>query len=750
MKKFLVFATVAAAITSSCTKQYIDEATNLNGSDAIGFSTYVANASKGVAKSDFVMGDQFFVYGGQTGAANFDITAPNNGTWTYTGANFPDNGAKVSNYGNNVWRYDNPQPWGDFKTTFFAFSPVPVVGGETHGITMTTPAVNTIPAIDFVVKGGYPTSEAISSPAANAARLENKKQVDLLWAFAADKSRVDRSVDLLFKHTLTQLNFSVRSLAPAGQMIRINTIAVKNVSTKATLALAHNDTLASNKLGALNYMGGWKAHAEVKNFPVNLKNSVAALIKDNEIHAINDADEALMMIPQDLTNIELEVCYSFSRDGIAWENYQSGTPVTVKLNTFTHTHWNPAHSIRYILNITPGAVIAFTANVEDWGTVGNIEFLSVSPSKNAGQIHELTLEAGDTFSAQTGGWITYDDGSGVKDLTTAPVTAAAGTYKFAVLANGRSAIREDQIIIKKADGRSQLIIKVAQSAGDGTFNVPTAAGEVTTLDLKSGDKIAVPQTKADATWVKYKVGAGAETAFAGEYTAAADEKFTLTVEANTGAERAAIVTVTPATGTAFAYTIKQAGIATENKNLDPKAIAGQVLTGVANDVIKVISGGGDWLTISEDGGADVVLADKTAGKAYAIKVTMNATTAARTAKFSVTSANKVITYTLTQAAATASAIAVAKDGTPAGTLTLNVGDKILKNVAASAWLTVDSPDGSTVGYDFASDVAITETTKGEWVLKAAANDSGSDMTETFTVVTAADGVVLYTVTQAAV
>ncbi|MEG0602620.1 MAG: fimbrillin family protein, partial [Mucinivorans sp.] len=295
MKRFLVFATVAAAIMSSCTKQYIDEAPNQGGSDAIGFSTYVGNASKGVAKSVFVMGDQFFVYGGQTGAANFDIAAPNNATWTYTGGLFPENGAKVSNYGSDIWRYENPQPWGDFKTTFFAFSPVPVAGGQTHGITMTKPAVNTIPTIDFVVKGGYPTASAISSPEANTARAENKKQVDLLWAFAADKSHVDKSVELNFKHALTQLNFSVRSLAPAGQMIRINTIAVKNVMTKATLALAHDDTQAPNKLGDLNYMGGWKTPTEVKNFPVNLKNSVAALIKDNDIHAINDADEALMM-----------------------------------------------------------------------------------------------------------------------------------------------------------------------------------------------------------------------------------------------------------------------------------------------------------------------------------------------------------------------------------------------------------------------------------------------------------------------
>lgn len=751
MKRFLVFAAAAATMFSSCTKQYVDEVGQTGGSTTVGFNTHVAASVKGVAKTGFVMGDQFFVYGGKTGAANFVIETPNNGEWAYTGPNFPKLGATVSNYGDDVWRYDNPVPWNGSKITFFAFSPVPdpKADGEQYGIEMPEPAVNTIPTIDFEVKGGYPASDAITSESANKARAENKKQVDLLWAFAADKSSVDRSVALDFNHALTQINFSIKSKAPVGHMIRINTIAVKNVATTATLALAHNEN-ADPKPGSLAYLGGWTAHAGVKSFPVNLKNSVAALIKDNGTHAINDGDEALMMIPQSLQNVELEVCYAYSADGIAWEEYKNGVAVTVKLGEFnTHTHWNPNKAIRYVINITPGDVISFTAKVEDWGQQGEIEIIHANPGQNATMLQDIPVQAGDSISVRNGGWITYSDGNEVKLLTTTPVVAPANC-KFAVLANIIPAIREDQIIVQKADGVSQTIVKVAQAAGSGIFEVAATASDIEILNVKAGDVVSIPVTKAAATWVKYKVGEGAPVEFSAPYTVVADgEKLSFVVEENAGAARAAAVTYTPKDGTAFVYTIKQAGVATPELPLDYKAVAGEVLTGADKDVITLTDGGGDWLTITDTDG-EAKLADMTANGAYSIKVKVNTTTAARTAKFTVVSeAGVTKKYVLTQAAATTEALAIGVDGTPSGTLGLVEGDTILKNTTGSPWLKLESHDASVI-VDFSIDQAVSDVTAGEWVLKAAENATGAELSETFTVTSADGGVKVYTVTQAEV
>lgn len=732
MRKFLVFAASIAAMVG-CTKQFVDTPDTVGGSSEVGFDTYVANPTKGVAKSGFVMGDQFFVYGGRTGTENFNVAAPSFTEWVFDVANFPKLGATVSNYGNNVWRYSPVATWDDQKVTFFGFSPVPTAT-ETYGITMANPAnLTTIPEIEFAVKGGYAVGATADDIAAS--RLLTKEQVDLLWVATPDQSKGTPTVAMMFKHALTRLNFSVRSQAPAGTVIRINEITLKNAVVNGKLALAHDETSKGN----LDYIGGWKAAAtpEKKNFAINLINSEASLIKDNAVHNITDDDEALMMIPQSLTGLEIEFKYAYSADnGVTWENYETGAATTVKLDQGTNTHWNPNKQIRYILNVVPGETIGFTADVEAWGAEDNIEFISKGVSQLAQDITKMNLKANDEISVITGGdWITYTTGGVTNDLTTTPIKVAAdGEYTFAAKANILTSGREDQIIIESKDAVTgavkQVVIKVVQAAGTGTIKVAQGAGEVATFSLKNGDKISVPQTKAAAAWV---LGKGAE--IASEYTASADEKYVISVEKNEGAARAATISVTT-NGTTVEYTIEQAGV--KQSYIDVESPAGRAYDGLKDDVITYVSGGGVWFTVKyTDGTEKEVSGTITATDDYKLMVTKNPSTASRVAVFRVESAGVVTQYTLTQkgdVAPKAVTVTMEADGTYGPTV--NLKDYTISATSAGAtWLLVDA-------------VAISDVfVSGAGVLSAETN-TGAARTATFTATKGAE-IINYTVNQAA-
>lgn len=740
MKRFLVLATAAVAMFTGCTKQFVDEP--VNGSQStVGFDTYIAGPTKGVAKGGFVMGDQFFVYGGKTGALDFNVAAPAFTSWVFSDAiKFPKDGALVSNYGGTptVWRYENPVSWDNEKVTFFGFSPVPQ-GTDTYGIKYEKPAnLTSIPTIDFEVKGGYDVAKSIKDQEAIDSRPLTKQQVDLLWVSTLNQTKANRTVEMLFNHALTRLNFAIRSNAPVGHSIRINSIVLKNVATEGTLTLAHDRT----QVGNMDYVGGWAVKATKKNFAVNLINSVASLIKDNNIHTITDNDEALMLIPQALAGIELEVLYAYSADGINWENYETGVPVTVKLGELAATHWNPNKQIRYILNITPGEVIGFSAEIEDWGDESDVEFISKWVGQNAQELVRMTLVAGDRIESLTDdGWLTYQTGAGAaSDLSTTAAVAVDGEYIFAVKDNNEATPREDQIIINHLSGH-RTIIKVNQAEGTGNniIDADASAGEILNVTLAAGDKISVPQTKADATWVLVN-GSSISTEFTTE------GKASISLEPNTfESSRAATFEVTIG-GKATSYTITQKGVtfAAIAANDAEGAITGLGTVAVAvGDKIVSVDGGIDWVFVTGTAltktaiGTSLTIAD---AEDVAISVATN-TGSPRTAKF-ITVLNGVVAgYEVNQAGGTTTEeiVAASASGDPAiETVNLAAGDKI--SGVASTWISIDGTvfDGTTI--DLASD-------KG-YDVGVRPNTTGAERTGEITVVKAG-ATIKYTVKQPA-
>lgn len=183
----------------------------------MGFSTYVAGSSKGVTKDAFIIGDRFAVMATQS-----------KNPWTKTDADWymgstadPANTyvtvTKSPNGGDGIWKYNPVKLWPkEAKVSFFAFSPVPVAGGATHGISA------------VAVTAGSPTLKF-------EVAADIKEQVDLLRAEALDK--FEEEVQLDFSHALTRVSFAAKANVTAKQMVRLDKIELVGIKNKGTLKL---------------------------------------------------------------------------------------------------------------------------------------------------------------------------------------------------------------------------------------------------------------------------------------------------------------------------------------------------------------------------------------------------------------------------------------------------------------------------------------------------------------------------------
>lgn len=469
MKRFLVLASVAAVMLSSCNKTE-ELRTGGDLEKTVSFETHLGNQTKAVEKTAFKMGDQFLTYGVKTAAA-FDVKIPAFTEYVFLG-NGGDHASVVSHYGeeggNAIWNCEELAPWDENKATFFAFSPVPQ-GAKTYGITLNGITNNTIPTIGYEVVGGYdPAIVDLNDPVAAAARSLIKTQPDLLRAFSANNIKSGGSIQMQFHHVLSQVRFSVRAAHSAGSFLRLNSITLTKVKTKSVLALANDET---NK-GNFDYLGGWAAATEEKNFDVNLKAEVVRAIPGGvtTVWPVTDNDESLMMIPQNLTGVGLEVRYSYSPDGIEWTDYESGTSQDYVLSTLT-PYWNPNKNYNYIINITPGKSIVFKPIVESWdpqNTTADLEYRKFEVAglggslakKSDGSDETFTLKDGDKISVSYTngtGWLEATDPAASKTTLVAgsPIAitvANAGEWTLSAAANDApgATIRKATIVIERA------------------------------------------------------------------------------------------------------------------------------------------------------------------------------------------------------------------------------------------------------------------------------------------------------------
>lgn len=498
MKRFLVLASVAAVMLSSCNKT--QELPGGGGSDqkTVRFDTYLGNQTKGVSKNAFKMGDQFHTFGVKT-VADFDVTAPAFTEYVFLGTG-GDHGAVVSHYGLDdagkaIWNFDEVAPWDEKKATFFAFSPVPQ-GLETYGITIKPISDNAIPAIDYKVVGGYdPAIIDLNDPVVAAARSMIKKQPDLLYSFSPNNTEGGGVIQMPFQHSLSQVRFSVRAGHSAGSFLRLNSVTLTSVNTKGELKLATDES----KKGEVTYVGGWGIATEPENFDINLKTEVVYAIPGGvtTVWSVTDDDESLLMIPQKLTGAGLKIRYSYSVDGIEWQEYEAGTSMDYVLSDLTPT-WQPNKSYNYIINITPGKAIVFKPVVDAWEPVGtaDLEYRKfVLPSaagplsiKSDGTNEKFTLNKGDKISASYvngAAWIEVTDaavGSTKVDLTATAIEvtdATKGDWDLSLKSNilVGATLRKATIIIERAPYEKTLSngSKIMVKAGVAKYEISQSA-----------------------------------------------------------------------------------------------------------------------------------------------------------------------------------------------------------------------------------------------------------------------------------
>lgn len=506
MKRILVLASSAALVLGGCNK--VDHVTGgPSPASSVSFSTYLG--TKGLEKTDFKMGDQFFTYGVKT-VADFDVTAPAFTEYVFKGVAPLAHGMTVTHMGleddKPLWEYNEVAPWDDKKATFFAVSPVPQ-GAVNYGITLKPIAEkDTIPSIDFEVVGGYATGAAGADILAASEKI--KEQADLMWAYSPNNIKTGGAIQMSFRHALSQLRFSVKAFHTMG-LLRINSVTLKKVMTKGTLTLAHDETTK----GDVNYLGGWSAASAPLDFAVNLlTENVGAIdpfvfipgVSEAPIPInITDNDEALMMIPQVLTGIGLEVKYSYSHDGKDWQNYETGTLLDYELAKLS-SHWNPNIRYNYCLNINPGKAITFTGDIEEWDPIDSQLDMEYRTFDAKATPHALTvadgsdakfdIQEGDMVSVEyvydpvvTGGheWLTYTSaasGATAKPLTkVAPVTATAaqkGDWKLSVEKNLYPNVRKAVVTVNRAPFKKMINgVEKSFSGGVAKFIVTQDAGK---------------------------------------------------------------------------------------------------------------------------------------------------------------------------------------------------------------------------------------------------------------------------------
>lgn len=246
MKKFFVFAAIAATVLASCAKTEVVHKSTTQG-DAVGFGVYVPQTKAGAAgqtttatiQRSEANGGGFGVFAYYTNDADYSASAKPN--FMYNQGVF---------YNTSKWEYTPvkywPNEYGDGahssaadKLSFFAYAPYVSSATGTYGITAFAPANNA---------AGDPTITYAIDPTPSTA-------VDLCWAVKSDtglpwlnqtKQSTSGTVAFLFKHALARFNVNVRGYfdavrtvegAVSTEDIDSNTkITIEKIEIKGTFA----------------------------------------------------------------------------------------------------------------------------------------------------------------------------------------------------------------------------------------------------------------------------------------------------------------------------------------------------------------------------------------------------------------------------------------------------------------------------------------------------------------------------------
>ena len=221
------------------------------------------------------------------------------------------------------------------KLSFLAYYPHNGTGIDFEDAANTatpyTPAIANMPKAHFTVQ------------------TEAAKQVDFMYAdLETDQTKASDKVDFTFRHALTRLQFKAkRSSSSSGTGTDKVDIKITNVTVKAA------------SKGTFDFTSqAWTADGtSTTDFTLADYTTDALTTTATDVTTAAAADKnTLLMIPQELTNVKIEVAYT-----------QDGDAATATLALAGSTEpWTANKSITYTLILNPGNPITFTATAGLW------------------------------------------------------------------------------------------------------------------------------------------------------------------------------------------------------------------------------------------------------------------------------------------------------------------------------------------------------------------------------------------------
>lgn len=190
----------------------------------------------------------------------------------------------------------------------------------------------------------YPTLVDYTVPALASA------QEDLLIAQATDKTKVSATIDFVFSHALTQVNFSIKG--EDDLKYTVNEIKLSGIGNKGTYKYENNTWTVT---GSETYIC-----------------AISATPADNLVigtTAKSVSSEPLMLLPQKLTTAKVIVSY------IVTDSNNNEVYKAIDKESSITTTWNPGKKVRYTLELTNDATeIGWNVtSVDEWSSDSNKE-----------------------------------------------------------------------------------------------------------------------------------------------------------------------------------------------------------------------------------------------------------------------------------------------------------------------------------------------------------------------------------------
>lgn len=351
MKKFFLFALVAAFAFTSCTK---DETIATTQPGAIAFAPAVDNATRSTVDPSFAtekLPNDFNVYGFMN---------------DMTGLVFDKAGETVSNV-NGVWTYKNTQYWTRNNYYFAALAPV------TGAAWTLTPATTDVDA-----KLGVGT-----------VHFNNDGTQDLLyWAGKFDNKQgayEQNPVHIAFNHLLSKVKFSfVNDFDNSNVSLVVRDITITNAGTKGNINLAVENWWDGNDDWKITTTGSFK----FGNAAVGAENAQDHILQYQEIESYRE----MLLFPVNAKKFNV----TFNVDIYMGQLLATTIPHTVDVETTLEM--GKAYDFKAILSgesekLNP---ITFTVDVIDWVDAGEVN--GVIPSE------VITTEAEFTAAIANGGY----------------------------------------------------------------------------------------------------------------------------------------------------------------------------------------------------------------------------------------------------------------------------------------------------------------------------------------------------------